>query len=237
MSHGMRALVAPIVATLLVLAAPLHADATEDAAQVHLDRGVAAFRAGDYVLAHRELDAAHGLVPDKPNPYRWLALTEVQLGDCARALVNIDGFLSRVPPSDPRRAEVERLRELCQRTGVLAVDSTPPKASLRIDGAAVGVTPYRSLSMRAGAHTVIAELPGYRTMTRTIDLQAGGELALHLPLAKVGRPVTRRWWFWPAVVGAALTITGIVAVIAIDSDPTVLPPIECDPTGCHPGEP
>lgn len=126
----MRSSVASIVAVLLVLAAPAEAD-DEDAALRHIDRGVEAFRAGAYDLAHREFTAAHRLVPDRANPYRWLALTEVQLGDCAAALVHIEGFLARVDRDDPRSAEMIRNRVLCEKTladqAAQAERSPPPR--------------------------------------------------------------------------------------------------------------
>lgn len=109
----MRALVV-VIAIALVPSSTALADPTEDAALVHLDRGIAAFNAKDFQRALRELTAAHELVPDKANPYRWLALTEIQLGDCKSALVHIEGFLSRVPPTDPRVAEMTRWRALCR---------------------------------------------------------------------------------------------------------------------------
>jgi hypothetical protein len=105
----------PIVMALLALATTAHADETEEAAQVHLDRGVAAFHAGEYPRAHREFEAAHELAPDRANPYRWLALTEIQLGQCPRALGNIDAFLARVSEDDERIAELVRLRGMCVR--------------------------------------------------------------------------------------------------------------------------
>jgi len=231
----MRAPAASIL--LLVLAGPARADGVEDAARVHLDRGVAAFRARDYARAHRELTAASELVPDKPNPYRWLALTEVQLGDCRAALGHIETFLARVPEGDERVAELVRLRDLCQRTGALRVDSTPPRASLRIDGAVVGDTPYRALSLSAGRHALVAEKPGFAARSQSVDLAAGAALDVHLELARARRPLTRRWWFWAAVGGAALTATAAIAYAASDRDPTPLPPIDCDLTGCRPGAP
>jgi len=90
----MRAAAASIL-VLALAAGRARADAVEDAARVHLDRGIAAFRAGDYPRAHRALTAASELVPDKPNPYRWLALTEVQLGDCRGALVALRCLIFR----------------------------------------------------------------------------------------------------------------------------------------------
>jgi tetratricopeptide (TPR) repeat protein len=232
----MRALVASIVLAAC-LAAPARADdAAPDlgAALAHLQQGVEAFRAGDYRLAHEQFQQARRLAPDKPNPYRWLALTEVQLGDCPRALVNIEAFLSRVPRDDPRVAELVRLREMCQQTGVLNVDSTPPRVSLRLDGADLGTTPYRGLSVAAGDHTLEARRDGYTTRSRPIRVPAGGALDIHLELDRAAAPITRRWWFWPVVVGAAVTVTGVAIWATDDPADTILPPIRCDSTGCSP---
>lgn len=114
----MRALVIAIV--VAGLAAPAHADPApasslpaETEALGHLDRGVAAYRAGDYTIAEHELRTAQQLVPDRPNPYRWLALTEAALGECPAALVDIESFLSRVGSDDPRVAEMVQLRQRC----------------------------------------------------------------------------------------------------------------------------
>ncbi|MBV8761067.1 MAG: hypothetical protein JO257_27475 [Deltaproteobacteria bacterium] len=113
-SHEMRAVILAI-AGLAVAGATALADApgVETEALGHLDRGVAAYRAGDYALAERELHAAQTLVPDRANPYRWLALTESALGECQPALVDIESFLSRIPADDPRVAEMVQLREHC----------------------------------------------------------------------------------------------------------------------------
>jgi hypothetical protein len=141
----MRAIVA-IVAMLLVASAA-HADDTEGAALVHLDRGVAAFHAKDFARAHREFLAAHELAPDRANPYRWLALTEVQLGQCPRALGNIEEFLARVKPDDPRIDEMTRLRAMCERV------TAEPR-----------------------------------------------------PQTSNDKPITRKWWFWTAIGGAAVAV-------------------------------
>jgi hypothetical protein len=109
-----RSIVA-VAVTMLALAATARADEAEDAALLHLDRGIEAFRAHAYARAHDEFAAAHALQPDRANPYRWLALTEVQLGDCAGAIVHIAEFERRVAAGDPRLAELVRLRVLCKR--------------------------------------------------------------------------------------------------------------------------
>lgn len=206
----------------------------EERALRHLEAGVAAYRAGEFRRAHAELAAANRLVPDRANPYRWLALTEIQLGDCASALGNIDGFLSRVRPDDPRVAEMTRWRDLCSRTGELRVATTPAGVTLRLDGAIVGTSPFRSLSMRAGTHELVGEKPGYRAAKRSIVVTAGKPLDVHLVLDPAPRGITARPWFWPVVGGAALAVTGVVIFVATRESDTLLPPVHCDAGGCRP---
>lgn len=122
----MQAWIATIIAALLV-AGTARADDAEAAAQVHLDRGVAAFGAGDFTLALHELQIVVELVPHKPNPYRWLALTEIQQGDCAHARLDVDSFLARVPADDARIPELLRARDGCMQRGVPKVTVAPPR--------------------------------------------------------------------------------------------------------------
>jgi hypothetical protein len=95
-------------------AAPaMDADDREAVALAHQEAGIAAYRAGDYAVAHDEFARASAAAPDKANPYRWLARTEAKLGDCAGVRVNAGEFLARVPPDDPRAPEVIQLRVAC----------------------------------------------------------------------------------------------------------------------------
>lgn len=105
-----------VLAIVVALRFHAYADPAEDAALLHLDRGIAAFDAKDFTTAARELSIANQLAPTKANPYRWLALTEIQLGDCVAATGHIDGFLARVTRDDPRIPEMTRWREFCRRS-------------------------------------------------------------------------------------------------------------------------
>jgi hypothetical protein len=118
-----------IVAIVVALALRADADPAEDAALLHLDRGVAAFDAKDFATALKEFTAANELVPDKANPYRWLALTEIQLGDCASALPHIQTFLAKVPPTDARVAEMTRWRAFCRREPAQPEPPTSPQVT------------------------------------------------------------------------------------------------------------
>lgn len=100
-----------LLATLVPASA--RADRVDSEALAHLDRGVAAYKLADYATARRELDAAVELVPDRANPYRWRALTELAQHDCPTAVVDIESFLSRVPAGDARVAELTAARDRC----------------------------------------------------------------------------------------------------------------------------
>ncbi|HEY0476313.1 MAG TPA: PEGA domain-containing protein, partial [Kofleriaceae bacterium] len=191
--------------------APAPPDPAEARALDHLDRGVAAYRAGDYERARAELVAASALAPDKPNPYRWLALSEVALGDCASALIHVESFLSRVAPADPRVAEVVALRERCVDTAVVRVSSTPSGASLRLDGGPPAATTPARLAMRTGHHRIVVEKPGFQSESHDLDVPATGELFQSYTLRepRPPPPLVRRWWFWTAVGAVAITAAGV----------------------------
>src|SRR5690349_7584057 len=139
----MTARVAWLAAVATFAAAVAHAEPADEARDHH-EPGVAAYRARKFTLAVDELLAANRLAPDRPEPYRWLALTEAEIDDCPSALINIDAFLSRAPAGDPGAPELAVLRDRCLGNGKLDVDSTPSGATIRVDGGPpVGATPIK----------------------------------------------------------------------------------------------
>jgi hypothetical protein len=215
---------------------PARADPAEARALDHLDRGVAAYRAGDFARARTELVAASELAPDRPNPYRWLALAEVALGDCAGALVHIESFLSHVAAGDPRVAEIVAVRERCLDAALVTVTSRPSGAAIRLDGGPpIATTPARRLAMRGGPHHLVLELPGYLTATHDFEAVTRGELVSDIALvrAPAAAPLVRRWWFWAAVGAVAVTAAGVTYGLTRDAG-SRLPSVTCDPQGCRP---
>ena len=63
--------------------------------------------------------------------------------------------------------------EMASSAGVFVVESTPPGATVVIDGEVVGVTPLRLTGVAAGDHDVRVELEGYATVLRAIDTTDG----------------------------------------------------------------
>lgn len=98
---------------LLFLAPQARADRAAEALQL-LDQGIAHFQAGRLDAARDSFIQARDLVPDKPNPHRWLGLVYARQGRCAEAVTEVDVFIQRVPASDPRAVEAVTLRDRCQ---------------------------------------------------------------------------------------------------------------------------
>jgi hypothetical protein len=211
------------------------ADPVDDSALSHLDRGAAAYRARDFARAVDELTQANRLVPDWPDPYRWLALTQAEIGECQSALRNVDAFVSRVHPWDSRVPELLALRDRCGHTGNLTIESAPDGATIRVDdGPPIGVTPAKRLAMRVGPHTVIVEKPGFESQSRRIDVRAfdAGNATFVLQATR-DTPLLQRWWFWVGL--GAVAITAIVFTYDANRSPDPrLPVVTCSPSGCHP---
>jgi hypothetical protein len=226
--------VARIAVALLLLAPGARADTLEREALAHLDRGVAAFRAGDYAGARGAFTEASRLAPDRPNPYRWLALAEAALGDCRAALVDAEAFLSRVPADDPRVPEIAGLRTRCAGLGTVDVVSRPAGATVRVDGAAVATTPARGLALRVGVHDVAVEKPGFAAASHAVEVRPTGTALASFDLVATPPPLIRRWWFWVAVGAAAATAAGATYALTRGGGETRVPPVFCDAMGCRP---
>src|SRR5690348_8206157 len=124
-----------------VLCADLaHAQSDDVVAEAsnRVNHGLELYAAGDLAGARKEFAAAQLLVPDKPNPYRLLALVDAHMGQCTDALREVEVFLKLAAPDDRRRPEALSVREQCQRelapkTGSLVVTTTPDGAEVRLD--------------------------------------------------------------------------------------------------------
>jgi serine/threonine-protein kinase len=85
------------------------------------------------------------------------------------------------------------LRFVLQPTAsALQVRSDPPGATVRVDGAVVGITPLSGLSAPAGTHEVELEAQGYRRWKQKVALSAGNEVSLQGTLMPIAAASSRR---------------------------------------------
>ncbi len=77
------------------------------------------------------------------------------------------------------------LREAFVPRGSLRVTSSISETAISVDGEEVGLSPLSAtLPLRAGAHVVGAERPGYRTESRRIEIEEGAQAELHFDMRR-----------------------------------------------------
>ena len=239
----MTARVAWIAAAMLVArfagAQPTEAEppaaVPADDAPLHIERGIAAYRARHFAQAADELLQANRLAPEQPEPYRWLALTEVEIDDCPSALLNVDAFLARARQGDPGAPEMLRVRDRCLHTGSVNVESNPAGAEVRIDGGPVlAMTPAHRLAMRIGSHAITLRKPGFEALHDRIEVRALGTNYASFVLTPAHNvAVTQQWWFWAALGAVAVTAIGVTYEATHTTEPR-LGGITCTSSGCTP---
>lgn len=172
-------------------------------------------------------------VEAKQDKLRRVAGPKTQPGDWRLKIelfhVDIGGSGSSVTADCPRcdsTAAGTALSELLQRAlieeaarprGSLLVDSKPPGALVFVDGAELGVTPFKRPSY-SGKHRLVLRSAGHLTEQRDIEVPESQRLSLDIslqegvdPTEAAARsdsktPAYKKWWFWVAVGGAAVAV-------------------------------
>lgn len=155
------------------------------------EQGARAYRERRFEAAIEQFLAADRLAPRAPLAFN-VARAYEKLEQPARALQYYRAYLQR--GADGRnRSEVEaRVRELeatLAQRGVqqVTVVSSPPGASILIDGEALGTTPS-TFEAKLGTHEVVAEREGYEPTRLEIHLDGHKSLDLEIALRTATSP-------------------------------------------------
>jgi hypothetical protein len=167
--------------------APGGAHPSVDAARELDQQGVRSFRAGRYTDAIAFFRAAYQL--GGPSSELWnIVRCREGMDDAEGASAAIDEYLSLhdVLPQDRVDAghEAQALRA---RPSTLTVTTTPPGASISVDGKpSPGSTPL-STDVRAGTHTIAVQRAGYLAATQTIEARFGRAVIVTLDLERAAK--------------------------------------------------
>jgi len=217
------------LALALLLAVPLGTDAhaaaaasDRAAARKHFERGTRLYQEARFEEAAAAFEEAYRLRPNGVVHYN-LGQCHEKLGNLEKALDAYRAYLREVPKAEDR-ATVEQLianleaRTEARRRPEVNIASEPPGAQVRLDGAAVGATPWRG-PVEVGTHELELTHPGHAPLRRGLEVRLGEPVQLQLSLTpEVARtagvrevPVPRkRTWTWVAA-GAA----GVAAASAV----------------------
>ena len=159
-----------------------------DEAQQQYDRGKRFFREKKWDDALEALMKAWTL---DPNPILVFNMGRVfeEKREYRRAVKYLQNYLL-IAPDAPNAAAVKkrlvRLRTLARRSprpGNVTITSSPPGASIYVDGQLVGRAPLAGLRVPDGTHEFVASLSGYETQRRTVRTRRGRPTQLNITLA------------------------------------------------------
>ncbi|MDP9034035.1 MAG: PEGA domain-containing protein [Myxococcota bacterium] len=147
-------------------------------------QGVRSFREARYVDALRYFRAALRL--GGPSSELWNVVRSLErLDDWEGAAVAVDEYLARRDLAPDDRADAEReARALRERTSVLTVTTSPPGATIVLDGKGVAAPTPLSLEVRAGPHLLVLRRAGYAVASQSFEARYGRAVLIALDLAR-----------------------------------------------------
>jgi tetratricopeptide (TPR) repeat protein len=162
-------------------------------ARKHYESGVEDYEAGRFKDAIDHFLEANRLMPSPALSFN-IARAYEKLGDTAGALAFYRDYLRRDPEAEDRE-EVSKivgdLEQALRQKGLqqVTVLSTPPHATVVLDGKPVGVTPWTG-EIFPGAHQLVLELKGYEEKSKTFNLTAhrSMDVSVELEPAPVQEP-------------------------------------------------
>lgn len=144
-------------------------------------RGQEEFRAGNFAAAEASFQEAYEAVP---NPVVLLGIAEARerLGNVAGTIEALELYLEQRPDAPDAVRIQERLATLRTVPAVLVVSSTPPGATITIDGTERSEVTPAEIEVQPGEHVVAVTLADHEPGSETVEVTAGErrELALEL---------------------------------------------------------
>jgi len=166
---------------------------TRDAARKAYGEGEKAFAAGDFAAAYTGYARANELIPS-PQANYWAAKSLDQGGKTDEAIAAYEAFLA---DSGANRAGDDKVSDAQMRVatlkaslvGELNVLTTPPGASLSVDGnPQLGSTPV-VLKLAPGPHKLTVIAKGYDAKELDVDVKAGSKVDQQIDLVAHVEPV------------------------------------------------
>jgi hypothetical protein len=194
-SSALRRRIAPVLVSLALGAAGIAAPAVSYAqarpagaapasARELFKSGDKKFKAGDYSGALADFQAVDGLKPT-PQAARFIGLCQDKLGHYPDAVTAYERFLSNVPPKLAAEAEEIKARVAAIKSmpGKVHIDTTPPLATVAVDGKTEARPTPLDLELAPGKHTLHVTAPDREAQDRDIDVAYGSTTDVNLQLA------------------------------------------------------
>lgn len=133
-------------------------------------------RRHDWRAAIKNYEQAYQASPH-PNVLYNIGINYQRLGELRQAAGYLRKYVQGAPNARDRDQVMAQVRQLRQRPSRVELSSTPPGATIYIDGKALGKTPLTA-ELDAGGHSVYALQDGTRSQARKLVLEYGEPAAL-----------------------------------------------------------
>ena len=175
-------------------AATASAQSRQDRARDLFERGRALYAERKYDEALESLMQAYVLDPSPVLIYNIARIHEDK-DDLENAARFFENYLKIAPRAKDRAAVKKRLAALKKAIatrpprGFLTLSTTPPGATIRVDGLVVGQSPVSAVPLSAGRHGLEANIDGYETWRMDVAITGGRTLTLSANLSDRPGPV------------------------------------------------
>lgn len=205
------ATVTSAVVAFSTVASAQEQEADKVRAKQMFEQGVSQYESARFAEALESFQEAYRL---KPHPLVRVNIANCydKLGRPVEAVFNFELFLESGAGSAAQKSEIkEALKTLKKRIGKLVLLVSPDGARVKIDDADERVAPINEpIALEAGKHKVVAELDGYETAAREVEVKGEATTEVSLRLLRTAAVVT------PAPVPA----------IVPDAEPAAEPVVE-----------
>lgn len=174
------------VAITMATAAPALAEQGNRAtARRHYAEGQALFQAGNYDAALAEFRMANDMAPH-PITIKAQAECLERLGRTQEAVTMFERYLREAPNASDAAEIRARIEHHRSRPGRLQVHTTPPGATVILDGQQVrGATPL-DLQVQPGPHAVAIQAQGYQMLLQEFTMPVAGSHIVNVRLVPEG---------------------------------------------------
>jgi PEGA domain-containing protein len=153
--------------------------------------GETKYKAGDYAGALNDFEAADA-IKAAPQAARFIGLCQDKLGHYADAVAAYERFLADVPAKLAGEADAikSRIAEIKAMPGRMHIDSSPPGATVTLDGKPqASPTPF-DIDVSAGTHAIHATLGGHDPADKTVTVAFASkqDVSLQLNAAAPAQP-------------------------------------------------
>jgi len=153
----------------------------KEKAKAYYQRGKQRYEAGEYQGSLEDFLAAYNTMPN-PGVYISISSAYEKLGNFQEAANYLEKYVDEQPNAGNIVYVKEKLVDLKKTPGKVKIASSPPGASITINGETTDQVTPAEIELPGGDHAMALNLEGYIMETRAFTVPIGGEVSVEIEL-------------------------------------------------------